>query len=175
DWRSHPSACPTDSRMRILINALFLIPGRVGGTETYIRGLVDGLAAIDAANEYLLCLGPEAAETFRPPNELWRIAVSPRPSVNRPMRIGLEQTWLPRMASRFRADLIHSTGYTGPLVSRQPRITTLHDMNYKRHPEDLSIAEWATYTLLIPLVARRSQRVLTVSESARRDIIRWTG
>jgi glycosyltransferase involved in cell wall biosynthesis len=48
-------------------------------------------------------------------------------------------------------------------------------MNYERHPEDLSWAERLAYSLLIPRVARHSHHVLTGSNSARSDVIRFTG
>jgi glycosyltransferase involved in cell wall biosynthesis len=88
----------------------------------------------------------------------------------------MEQVWIPRVAARVGADVIHSAGYTGPLVSgSQVRVNTIHDMNYKRHPEDLSLAERLVYAALIPRVAHRSHRVLAATESARADILRWTG
>lgn len=161
--------------MRILLNGLFLVPNRVGGSENYLRGLVQGLMEVDPENEYVLCLGPEAASTFTLPGARWRLLVSPSASRRRAVRIALEQVWLPRVARRLRADIIHSGGYTSPLVSDQARVTTVYDMNYKRHPEDLSLAERAVYSTLIPLVARRSHRVLTLTQAARADILRWTG
>ena len=160
--------------MRIVLNGLFLIPNRVGGSENYLRGLVHGLAEVDEEHEYILCLGPEAAPTFEPPSSRWRMLVSPRPSRLRAVRIALEQTWLPRIAAGLRVDVIHSAGYTGPIASNAARVTTIHDMNYKRHPEDLSVAERAVYSVIIPLVARKSHRVLTLTMAARADILRWT-
>ena len=59
--------------MRIVINGLFVVPNQVGGSERYLRGLVEGLARVDAGNQYILCLGPETAPTFHAPNERWRI------------------------------------------------------------------------------------------------------
>ena len=38
--------------LRIGINALYLIPGGVGGTEIYLRGLLTGLGSIDPVNRY---------------------------------------------------------------------------------------------------------------------------
>ena len=38
--------------LRIDVNALFLIPGGVGGTEIYLRNLLAALAEIDAVNQY---------------------------------------------------------------------------------------------------------------------------
>jgi glycosyltransferase involved in cell wall biosynthesis len=161
--------------MRIAINALFLIPDRVGGSETYVRGLVQGLGETDPGNEYMLCLGPEAAPTFQAPNARWRIVTSPMASSRRAARLALEQTWLPQVAARWRAHIVHSAGYTGPLFGGSARVTSIHDMNYKRHPEDLSIGERLVYAAMIPPVARRSQRVLALTESARLDILKWSG
>src|SRR5438270_2368457 len=159
--------------MRILLNGLFLIPRHVGGSETYLRALVTALASIDNQNEYIVCVGPEASATFDVPNSGWRIVTSPAPSRQRPLRLAIEQTWLPLLASMLKVDVIHSTGYTGPLVSTAPRITSIHDMNYRRHPEDLSRLERLVYSMLIPSVARRSDQVITVSQAARADILRW--
>ncbi|MBV9487220.1 MAG: glycosyltransferase family 4 protein [Frankiaceae bacterium] len=160
--------------MRILINALFVIPDQVGGSETYLRCLLKALGDVDTDNHYIVCLGREAAATFDPPNAHWRVVSGPLNSAWRAGRLVLEQTWLPRVSAMLHSDMIHSAGYTGPLTSAGARVTTVHDMNYKRHPEDLSQAERAAYSALIPLVALRSHRVLTDSEAARKDILRWT-
>src|SRR6185436_11696320 len=99
----------------------FLVPNRVGGSETYVRGLVDGLHAVDTDNQYVLCLGREAASTFTVDRERWRIVTAPAHARQRAMRLVLEQVWLPRIATRARAALIHSLGYTAPLFAAQPR------------------------------------------------------
>ena len=127
--------------MLILINALFLKPGRVGGTETYLRALIASIARIDTDNQYIVCLGREATGGFGDLPRSWRILASPTVSANRPARLALEQTWLPGIARRLGVDVIHSAGYTSPLVSNGGRLTTIHDMNYRRHPEDMSALE----------------------------------
>ena len=73
--------------MRIVINGLFLVPNRVGGSETYLRGLIDGLAQVDVHNTYVLCVGAEAVTTFKPPNERWQIVAGPARSARRPLRL----------------------------------------------------------------------------------------
>jgi glycosyltransferase involved in cell wall biosynthesis len=47
-------------------------------------------------------------------------------------------------------------------------------MNYRRHPEDMTALERFVYSVMIPQAARRSQRVLTLTNAARSDIVRWT-
>jgi len=48
--------------LRIGVNALYLIPGGVGGTEIYLSNLVRALAEIDSANEYFLFTNLETGD-----------------------------------------------------------------------------------------------------------------
>ena len=49
---------------RIGVNALYLIPGGVGGTEIYLRELLAALAAVDSTNEYLIFTNLETAPAW---------------------------------------------------------------------------------------------------------------
>jgi len=42
------------TKMKIGINALYMIPCEVGGTETYLRGLLYGLSKVGQDNEYVI-------------------------------------------------------------------------------------------------------------------------
>jgi glycosyltransferase involved in cell wall biosynthesis len=160
--------------VRVAINALFLVPNRVGGSETYLRGLVRGLDRLDSPAELALIVGPEAASTFSGLSDRWRVVTCPVPSTRRAQRMLLEQTWLPVVARRLGADVLHSAGYTAPLAPGLPAVVSILDMNYKRHPEDLSLAERLAYAALIPQAARWHDRVITLSNAARADVLRWT-
>ncbi len=157
--------------MRIGINALFLIPGKVGGSETYLRSLVRALEAHEAAREhdFVLYVNREAAGTF----ELERVREvrCPIDGENRVARLAYEQVVLPLHAARDRIELLHSPGYTGPLVLPCASIVSILDLNYHFHPEDWSTAGLWANRALIPSVARRATRILTISESSRRAII----
>jgi glycosyltransferase involved in cell wall biosynthesis len=160
--------------MRILLNALFLRPNQVGGSETYVRGLVAGLGNIDQHNHYVLCLSPAAAHTFARPNERWRILAAPATVASASRRLIIEQIWLPRVARMLRVDVTHSLGYTGPWLGCGRRVTSVHDMNYQRHPEDLTPLERLGYHALIPPTIYRSQSIITMSAASRLDILRYT-
>jgi glycosyltransferase involved in cell wall biosynthesis len=161
--------------MRIAINGMFLIPNRVGGSETYLRSLVDGLVRLHTTDEYVLVVGPESAPSFHLAAPGWRVCASPVVSRRRLARLLLEQTWLPLLAVRARCEVIHSAGYTAPLRSATRRVVSIHDMNYKRHPEDFTALERLAYAALIPSAARTSDDVLTLTESGKRDVVMWTG
>ena len=63
--------------MRIGINLLFLIPGEVGGTETYGVNLVDALSKIDNKNEYIVYLNIESKSLAIPENSYTRKVICP--------------------------------------------------------------------------------------------------
>src|SRR6266704_1475526 len=80
---------------RIGVNALYLIPGGVGGTEIYLRELLAALARIDAENEYFVFgnLETDSALVPKQANFHWKQqAVHAR---LRPARILWEQMVLP--------------------------------------------------------------------------------
>jgi len=156
--------------MRIGLNALFLIPGKVGGTEVYVRNLVRALATAAPDDQFVLYLAREAMPTFSAAPNVQIVACSLN-AESRPARIAYEQTRLPMLARRDRIDVLHSLGYTAPLALGCPSVVTLHDLNYHFHPEDWArSALWANRAL-IPAVVRRATRVLTISNSSR-DAIR---
>ena len=49
---------------------------------------------------------------------------------------------------------------------------TVHDISYRTHPETFSARDRLLLSLAVPLSMRRAARVITVSEAARRDIVR---
>ena len=58
------TAMPTP--LRIGVNALYLIPGGVGGTEIYLRHLLEALAQIDDRNRYFVFTCSEAGGEICP-------------------------------------------------------------------------------------------------------------
>ena len=52
--------------MRIGVNALYLIPGGVGGTEIYLRSLLTALAEIDHHNHYFVFTNRETGPDLVP-------------------------------------------------------------------------------------------------------------
>ena len=52
--------------LRIGVNALYLIPGGVGGTEIYLRNLLAALAEIDSVNQYIVFTNRETGADLVP-------------------------------------------------------------------------------------------------------------
>src|SRR4051794_24126511 len=96
--------------VKIGINALFLIPGKVGGSETYLRSLVRALQALPGEHDYVLYTNRENAGTFDLVDPRWREVRCPVAATSRVVRMAYEQLVLPVHAYRDRLDLLHSPG-----------------------------------------------------------------
>jgi len=161
--------------MRIGINLLALHPTVSGGMEFYIRNLLDALFEIDKFNQYFLFTNQDNHCTFTDgqPNAQWVLCeIGARPQWK---RIVWEQSVLPSVAKKYRLDLLHSPTYTWPVSSRIPGVVTIHDMLYCVHPESIPRMKLAFWRVLVPLSARRCRKILTSSESSKRDIVRFLG
>jgi glycosyltransferase involved in cell wall biosynthesis len=161
--------------MRIALNLLFLIPGVVGGTQTYATGLMRGLAEIDTENEYFVFLNREAADLELPQAANFRRIVCPVRATRRERRYAWEQGRLPWQLRACRADLVHSLGYVGPLFAPCPQVVTIHDMNYLAVPEEVASVRQKALQLLVAQTARRSAHIVAVSEFSQREIERYLG
>jgi len=159
--------------MQVGVNTLFLIPGKVGGTETYLRCTLIAMAKQHRDMKLILFTNRENDLVLR--NDLSGYSnVSFQKlnfrAENRYARIIREQIQLPWHISRNHLDLVWSPGYTAPAYSACPQVLTIHDMQYKSHPEDLSFLARLTTDVLVQTASRCCRRIITMSQFAKREI-----
>lgn len=165
--------------LRIGVNAVYLIPGRVGGTEIYLRTLLQALRRnVSESNpdtSFLIFRNRETGSDLVPAGPAFIDCPQPVSGENRPARILYEQLRLPRVLSGARADVVFNAGFTAPLLWRGPQVTVFHDLQYKHHPENFRRFDLPFWRLLLPVSARRSQRLVVLSESVKRDLTHFYG
>ena len=162
--------------MKIGINTLFYIPGQVGGTETYLLEILATFAEMQSGHAFVLFTQRDNDALLRKrfAGIGWDFVLCPFSAENRYARIIREQTELPWRVWRSGVDVLWSPGYTLPLLCSCPQVVTIHDMQYKSFPEDLStLARWTT-DVLVRTAARRARDVLAVSTFAREEILKYT-
>lgn len=157
--------------LRAGINALYLIPGGVGGTEIYLRKLLAALAAIDGQNQYVVFTNRETGEDLVPLASNFEHAPQPVRAANRPARIFWEQTGLAAAAKRHGLDVLFNPGFTSPIIRACPAVTVFHDLQHKRHPEYFRWFELPFWRSLLYASAHRSRHLIAVSEATRDDLI----
>ena len=152
--------------MRIAIDARKL---RDYGIGTYIRNLVRHLARIDQSTEYVLIVQPadieidaELGPNFRTVAD-WSRSYSIR-----------EQFTIPLDLRREAVDLFHAPHYVLPPLTPCKSVVTIHDCIHLRFPQYLPSRLGYVYARSSLWVAtHRATRVLTVSETSKRDILRY--
>jgi glycosyltransferase involved in cell wall biosynthesis len=85
------------------------------------------------------------------------------------------QTQAPGVLRRARPAVAHFTNMVAPLRAPCPIVLTIHDASLVRHPELHSFRHWLAVRPLLPLMARRADAIITVSRSARDDIVSILG
>ncbi len=159
--------------MRIGINALYLIPGGVGGTEIYLRSLLAALARIDHRNDYFVFINRESVADPPVSSPRFHLVPCAVTAKNRPYRILWEQTVLPLVIRRHAIDGLLNPGFTMPVLSRCPSVTVFHDLQHKRHPEFFRWFDLPFWNLFLWASARRSRSLIAVSKATAEDLERY--
>lgn len=92
-----------------------------------------------------------------------------------PVRIAWEQTVLPIELLRERADLLHALGFVSPFGWRGKTVVTVYDLSFLRFPEMFNRSNRFYLGTFTPPSLRRADRVITISESTRQDVIELCG
>ena len=161
--------------LRLGVNALFYLPGEVGGSETYLLETLRALARRPDKPALVLFSNAENDGKLRAEFPEAEVAATGTAAANRFARILVEQIRLPRLAKRARVDVLWSPGYTAPAVCPCPQVVSILDVQYKRFPADVSWLAARTMDVLYPLSARRCDAVVAISEFAKSEAVRFLG
>jgi len=139
------------------------------GIGTYIRNLLRHLARIDRETEFVVFCRPGDAAQISTLGENFRGV--PETAGNYSIS---EQLRLPMAARREGVALFHAPHYVLPPLLGCKSVVTIHDCIHLMFPQYLPNRMALAYaSTSIRLAARRATRVLTVSESSKRDILRF--
>jgi glycosyltransferase involved in cell wall biosynthesis len=95
------------------------------------------------------------------------------PFASRARRILFEQLQLPRRLRRDGVDLLFNPAFTGPLWGARRIVTAVPDLYHQVIPEALDPGQRRFLKLMVPLCCRASWRVLTISHTSARDLVRF--
>jgi alpha-1,3-rhamnosyl/mannosyltransferase len=144
--------------MRIGIDARKIADFGIG---TYIRELLRELATGD---DTYVAFAPERLAHLLPDGVEHVIADAPHYSIRELLILG-------RAIDRAKLDLFHAPHYVVPFTST-PFVVTVHDLIHLRNPNPVA----RLYARqMIGRAIRRSRRVLTVSETVKREIVSTFG
>ncbi len=155
--------------MRVGYNALHLVPGETGGLEIYARRLLPAVARARPELDIVVFASREGAPSLAGEFEVVEVPVNAR---SRPRRVLAEQTLLTAAVRQARIDLLHNLFNTASATVTVPQVTSIHDLIHERVD---GVGSSRALSLLARLAARRSRRILSVSEASKRDIVELLG
>jgi glycosyltransferase involved in cell wall biosynthesis len=163
--------------MKIGIEGQRLYRKKKHGMDMVALELIKNLQKIDTQNEYVIFVKPDEDNACIPlaPNfKVVELRGGPYPT--------WEQIALPHAARKEGCELLHCTSNTGPIWSKVSLITILHDIIYL---ESVSVFKksgtWYQKfgnmyrRLVVPTVARKSKKVITVSNFEKERIRNFMG
>jgi glycosyltransferase involved in cell wall biosynthesis len=152
--------------LRIAIDARKL---RDYGIGTYVRNLLRHLSRIDSKTEYVLLCRAQDCGVVEELGENFRAVPEPA----RPYSAS-EQLRIPLDLRREGIDLFHAPHYVLPPLTPCKSVVTIHDCIHLRFPQYLpNRLAYAYARSSLWFATHRSNRVLTVSEASKRDILRY--
>jgi glycosyltransferase involved in cell wall biosynthesis len=139
------------------------------GIGTYIRNLLRQLARLDRETEFVVFCRRDDCEALASLGENFR------PVTERAANYSVaEQVSIPLAVRREGVTLFHAPHYVLPPLVRCRSVVTIHDCIHLMFPQYLPGRLALQYARTsITLATRRATRVITVSESSKRDILRF--
>lgn len=159
--------------MRIGINALYSMSGGYGGMQVYFDNLLKTLLEVDKENTYIIFCN---AQNY---NDLKYYNINVK-KIFCPVKSGLsisktlwEQVFLPFQTLLHKIDILFSPAYISPAFLKCKSVVTIHCTKYIHHPEDFDSLSLSILKILIPLSARNCDRIITVSNCAKSEVIKF--
>jgi glycosyltransferase involved in cell wall biosynthesis len=152
---------------------------RMGGARAHVLGLVPELAAIAPDDAVLLLAQPDLLAELPPLPRGWTLRVERAQTRGFLARLAWEQAALPRIAERWRADVLLSFGSFVPLRCACPTVLEAGNALYFSHaywlalatePPRLQVQEYARW-LLLQASLRAATRVLAPTRAMRQDVL----
>ncbi len=158
--------------MRIGINLLYMIPGVVGGTETYAMGLISGLKRLKSEHEFVLFLNRESSGLILNDAQNFRCVVCPVNAASRRKRYFFEQVQLRQYVEKYGIDLLHSLGYTSPPFLQCQNVVSVPDLNFRAFGHLMPLSRRLVLATFVRQSVARSDKVITISEFSRQEILK---
>ncbi len=155
---------------KIGLNLLYIIPDKVGGTQTYAEGILKSFHNKKFNIEIHIFCTKEYYQIIKKqyPNFKYHpISINNR---NRVLRILFELTCLPFLVKKHKLSLLHSLGYTAPFYLPIKNIVTIHDLNWYFQKKSFTKFNYLIWKFLVTNSANKTNLIITDSHSSKQDI-----
>lgn len=160
--------------MKIGIDLLWVKPGQSGGTESYIRNLLDGFSVYDHENEYVLFVASDNAKSFAKyrKNDRMTVRVCKVKCYSPLKRYFWENFHLDIYAKKERLDVMFIPVYSKPFTygSGIPYVCNIADLQALHYPQFFSKIMYYYMRFIWWYACRTSDEIVTISDDVKSDI-----
>jgi glycosyltransferase involved in cell wall biosynthesis len=162
--------------MRVGISLLTLVPGQMGGTETYVRGLTRALAEVGTLDYAVFSPPAGRGAAGGLPEVVVDEYRTVRTRRDRILALALAAARGRRLARRFAGlDVVHHPLTVAVPRLDVPRVVTLFDLQHLDLPHLFSRAERAYRRVAYDASARTADAVVVTSQFVRRGVVAQLG
>ena len=161
--------------MRIGIDATFIRPSQVGGTESYLRNLLKGLESVDSENEYYIFVNKINQKTFDFKKPNFKTLLCDVSGSNRLSRILYTNFKMPKLIKQNNIDIMFFPSYMRPLsrIKNVITVSNIHDIQFKHFPEYFSLSKKIVFNMFYPASIYKSDALIRISNFVKNDIIEY--
>lgn len=151
---------------------MWMVPGTVGGSESYLTRLLRGLGERSPTLDFTVFALPAFADAHPELSRTFRVVYAPISGNRKSLRVLAENSWLPVECRRRKLGAVHHGGGVLPLAQWGSTLLTIHDLQYLDHPDYFSPVKRAYLRRMVPRSIGAAGLVLTPSEFTRSTVIR---
>lgn len=158
---------------KIAIDLLWLRPGKVGGTEAYIRNLLDGFGRLEEEFDFTLLVSLDNADTFKhyEKDDRFHLLTANVESGNIAKRIIWQNLFQNRLLRKNGFLKCFEPVYCKPWLNGGIQYTcVIHDLQALHYPEYHPFHEVAYSRLCWRMDVLNAARIITISHWVREDI-----
>ncbi|NIR49845.1 glycosyltransferase family 4 protein, partial [candidate division KSB1 bacterium] len=145
------------------------------GTGHYAANLAAALMQLDHEHELVIYCDTQMLDWFADRRNGHKVALKGITFSSAAQRVFWEQARLSHHLRTMDVNLLHSMAFTSPLMGRTRSVVTVHDLTFVRYPETLPLSKRIYYQSTFKSSLRRAEKIITISESMRQEIVSTFG
>lgn len=164
--------------MKIAVDLLWLRPGKVGGTEFFIRNLLDGFLELQDEYHFVLIVSTDNADTFKQyeVDDRFELLVVNIESGNIAKRILWQLMWQNKLLRKHKLFHCFVPVYCRPFTDGKiTYINTIHDIQVYHYPKYHPLHEILYTKVCWWIDFRKSKKLVAISEYVKNDIMKQYG
>ncbi|MFC2114348.1 glycosyltransferase family 4 protein [Bacteroidota bacterium] len=158
--------------MKIVVNTRFLIKNKLEGIGMFTAETFKRICSNHPEHEFIFLFDRHFPPEFIFSGNVKGVVLFP--PARHPL---LWYLWFQFSVKRFlkkeKPDLFISTDGFLPLRTKTPCLAVIHDLAFENYPKDIPLLVRKYYRFFFPKFAWKADRIATVSEFSKQDIIKW--